>query len=322
MRHVIRVGLLIELTMVPLLTAGEPVTVATVNRTASNWALYTAHALGYFQTEGLDLTLEVAGSSTNLMKGLRDGSILIGHMASGNVIRAVNGGEDFFIAMGVNRPLFTLVTAPEIDSLGELRGKRVGVDNLRSGYVYLVRELLRKAGLGEQDYRVRDVGGVDARYRALLAGELDAALLSVPRDLQAVAQGYRVVSRVDASVDEYTGSVAVARRSWAESHREILVGYLRAYRRALDWLYNPAHEDAAVEILLEHLDIPDSMARDIYRGHILEYRWLVPDGQVSTSGLRTVALQMLPEGSTVESGQLERCVDLSYYEAAIRERRQ
>ena len=291
--------------------------VSVVNQTAANWALYVGQETGRFRQAGLDLQLTVAGSSAALTGALTSGAVDIGHMAAGNVIEASEAGSDLFMFMGLNRPVFSLVVAPAVSAFEQLRGTAIGVDNGRTGYVHLVRAMLRKAGLTDDDYRIDDVGGVDARYRALLAGRVQAALLSVPRDLQAVAVGYRVLAELDESPEVYSGSVAVARRSWAKAHHDDLVSYVRAYRSALAWLYDTGHEAEAARILAARLEIDESLARAIYRHSILERRWLVPDGTVHPSGLAAVTRQMgLMVDRGDETGWFDRYVDLRYVTAA------
>jgi len=46
------------------------------------------------------------------------------------------------------------------------------------------------------------------------------------------------------------GLVGAARRSWAQAHQRQLVGYIRAYRAGLAWLYDRANRAEALAVLL------------------------------------------------------------------------
>jgi ABC-type nitrate/sulfonate/bicarbonate transport system substrate-binding protein len=297
-----------------LTQAGPTMTlrVGVVNQTATNWALYVGAARGYFAAEHLDLQLSVSGASDALSRQLRAGTVEVGHMAAGNVIEAVDAGADVAIVMAVNRPVFTLVGRPGIHELRALRGAAIGVDNGRTGYVHLVRALLRQAGVGDDDYTIKDVGGVDARDKALRSGDVQAALLSVPRDLQALSDGYVRLADVDQAPAVDTGSVAVASRAWIDGHRRELIAYIRAYRASLDWLYEPTHEAEAVGILVSRLAVDPALARQIYRETIIRKEWLLRDGQVKPSGLAAVAAQMGAAGPF----DVRKYVDGRAYEAA------
>jgi ABC-type nitrate/sulfonate/bicarbonate transport system substrate-binding protein len=297
-----------------LAPAPEPLRLALLNRTATNWAIYAGVAHGDFAREGVDLRVTVAGASAAMTAQLLDGSADIGHMAAGNVVEAAIAGRDLTIVMAVNRPLFTLIASPGVTSLAALGGKDVGVDNGRTGYVHLVRALLRRAGVADGDIRISDVGGVDARYTALMAGQVQAALLSPPRDLQAIAQGYLHLADIEQTPDTYTGSVAVVRREWAERHHDVLVAYLRAYRRALTWLYDAGHEAEAVKILSANVDVPESLGRQIYRQTILEKGWLLRDGDVHPSGIAAVAAEM--DGG--KNLSMSSYLDMRYYKESAK----
>src|SRR3989442_14489145 len=47
----------------------------------------------------------------------------------------------------------------------------------------------------------------------------------------------------------YQGLVGAARRSWAQANAEKLIGFIRAYRGGLDWLYVRANRAEALAIL-------------------------------------------------------------------------
>ena len=47
--------------------------------------------------------------------------------------------------------------------------------------------------------------------------------------------------------------VGATRRSWAKDNEKDLIGYIRGYRAALDWLFDPANKAEAIAILRKHL---------------------------------------------------------------------
>jgi ABC-type nitrate/sulfonate/bicarbonate transport system substrate-binding protein len=301
----------------PLLAAPVPVRVSVVSQTATNWVLYAALANGDFARAGLAVTLEVAGSSPKLIAGLHGGTVDVASMAAGHVLDGVEAGRDMFIVMGLNRPIFSLVGAAKYNKVSDLRGAVIGVDQGRTGYVHLVRALLKDAGITADDYRINDVGGVEARYKALLAGEIDVALMTVPQDLLSVEHGYRIIAEIEHQPEAYTGSVAVARREWARANKDTLVAYIRGYRRSLDWLYDPANEAAAVKVLVANVPVDEAVAHRIYRETLLGKGWLLRDGRVHASGLAAVAAQMGLASAPDDPAWLPRFFDPSYFDAAL-----
>ena len=300
--------------------APAPLRLSVLSQTATNWVLYAGLANGDFTREGVDVQMSVAGSSAKLVSALQAGTVDVGSMAAGHVLDAVESGRDMVILMGLNRPIFSLVAASKFSKVSDLRGATIGVDQARTGYVHLVRDLLRDGGISTNDYRINDVGGVEARYKALLAGQIDVALVTVPQDLLAVERGYKVIAAIDRMPEAYTGSVAVSRRQWATANKDVLVAYIRGYRRALAWLYDPKNEQQAVKILAANVPIPEAIGHRIYRETLLEKGWLLRDGRVQASGLAAVARHMELPAAPNDPAWLARFVDSSYMEMALAKR--
>jgi len=85
------------------------------------------------------------------------------------------------------------------------------VSSLGSGPDSLLREILKKHGLdGGRDVAIMAVGSGTARFYALQAGTVDAAMLSVPANLMAQEAGFReLVSFIDQEWIELQGTVNV-----------------------------------------------------------------------------------------------------------------
>ena len=52
-------------------------------------------------------------------------------------------------------------------------------------------------------------------------------------------------------IGRYQGNVAAAKRSWASAHEKDVIGFIRAYVAAIDWLYEAANREEAVHVLTE-----------------------------------------------------------------------
>ena len=107
--------------------------------------------------------------------------------------------------------MFWLYARPELRSVESLKGRKVGVSSIGSGPDSLLRELLKKHGLdGARDVVVLPVGGGTARYFALQAGSVDAAMLSIPANLMAQDAGFRqLVSFIEQEWIELQGTINV-----------------------------------------------------------------------------------------------------------------
>jgi ABC-type nitrate/sulfonate/bicarbonate transport system substrate-binding protein len=219
-----------------------------------NWPIFAAIESGCFARQGIAVELQATTGSMAQMTGLADGAFEIAMTAFDNVVAYVEGqGEapigaqpDFFAFLGSDDSFLSLVAQADISCPADLRGRAVSVDAATTGYAFLLFDMLHHAGLEEGDYAVVLVGGMVQRFDDLRHGGNAATLLSAPYDLLAQRQGLHLLMRVQGP---YQGNVGAARRSWARSHPDLVVAYIRAYLEAVRWLYDPANKPQACAIL-------------------------------------------------------------------------
>src|SRR5687767_14106558 len=162
-----------------------------ISEGTNTWPLYVAQALEFFEREGVTVDVRVIGSSVQQQEALIGGAIDVGFQQADHVVRAVERGADIFIfAPHGHAPDLTLVGAPDVPTIGDLRGRAVAVDGARTGYALLLRRLLRRNGLGESDVVFREIGGSQERFDAMKKGETAASLLNPPFDANLLADGY------------------------------------------------------------------------------------------------------------------------------------
>src|SRR6266542_1127786 len=155
--------------------------------------------------------------------------------------------------MGADQGSLKLVTVPEVKSIADLRGKTVSVDARTTGYAFVLFEILERNGLREPDYKVERAGGVLQRFQALMEKKHDGTLLLSPFEVQAEARGFNTLASASQVLGPYQGLVAGVRRSWAEKNGEALTGYIRAYVRAVEWLYDPANKAETIAVFRKNL---------------------------------------------------------------------
>lgn len=226
-----------------------------------NWPLWAGQSQGFFARNGVEVKLVDTPSSTFQLTGLARGDYEIAVTAIDNLIAYREGqgapgvdGSDLVAVMGGDNGFLKLTALPQINTIADLKGKEVSVDALTTGYAFVLLELLERNGLMlDRDYRTVAAGGVLQRYQQLLEGKHAATLLLSPFDVLAQARGMRVLADASASFGHYQGLVGGVRRSWAQQHREALTGYIRGYRQALDWLYDPANKPAALDLFMKHV---------------------------------------------------------------------
>jgi ABC-type nitrate/sulfonate/bicarbonate transport system substrate-binding protein len=263
-----------------------------------NLAIWAAQRQGFFEDNGVRVILSFTPSSVAAVTGMFEDRFDIAALAIDNVIAYQEGqGEggvtlpdhpDLFAFLAVDDGLLSLVGAPAIQRLADLKGKTLSVDAMTTGFAFVLRELLARAGLADSDVHIASAGGTGNRYRGLVAGKHDATLLRTPFELLARDRGCHVLATAD-GIGPYLGTVAAARRSWASHNEAAVIGYIRGYRAGLAWVSDPKNRAIAEAILVANArDMTPALARRAYDVLLAPHSGLLRDGALDPARIRTV----------------------------------
>ncbi len=293
-----------------------------------NWPIWVAQEKGLFAKNGIEVKLTPTPSSVFQLTNLIDGKFDIAMTAIDNLIAYREGqgevpkpGPDLFAFMGGDNGFLRLVTVPEVKSFGDLRGKTLSVDALTTGYAFVLLEILERNGLlKDRDYATAAAGGVLQRFQALMEKKHAGTLLLSPFEVQAEARGFNRLANATDVLGRYQGLVGGARKAWAEQNREAVIGYIRAFSDAVDWLYDSRNREEAIAIFLKNLPSANAQAAQTAYGVLLS----PTDGfqmkaKMDMEGVKAV-LALRSKYGKPEKGLTdpEKYYDPSFYEAAMR----
>ena len=291
-----------------------------------NWPSFVGQQKGFFERNGITVTLQPTPNSVAQMMGLAEGKFDIAITACDNIVAYVEGqGEapigaqpDFFAFMGSDSGFLSLVVAPEAKRFADLKGKTLSVDARTTGYAFVLYDVLRRNGLAGDDYKIEKVGGMAQRWEALREGKQAGTLLSVPFNILASEQHFNQLAQATKVIGPYQGNVAATRRSWARENKTKVIAFIRGYAQAIDWLYDKANRDEAITILLNNVPMSHGIAERTY-GELLDPKdGFFRDARVSTEGLRTVlALRSRYADTKKKLIDPLKYYDPSYYDTAL-----
>jgi ABC-type nitrate/sulfonate/bicarbonate transport system substrate-binding protein len=293
-----------------------------------NWGLYVAIDRGMFARHGIDVSVLATPNSVAQMTELAQGQFEIAMTAVDNIVAYVEGqGEapigaqpEFFAFMGSDSGFLSLVSRPEIARVSDFAKRTLSVDALTTGYAFVLLEILRRNGLERGDYDICRVGGMVQRFNNLRERNEDGTLLSAPYNILAKDHGLIELVKPTAVLGPYQGNVAAARRPWAESNEAQVVAFIRGYREAIAWLYEPAHREEAISILVRNLpQMPRTVAQASYAELLSPADGFFRDCDISLQGMKCVLDLRSRYGSGARplADPMKYC-DLRYYRSAIR----
>jgi ABC-type nitrate/sulfonate/bicarbonate transport system substrate-binding protein len=192
-------------------------------------------------------------------------------------ISAIQKGADLvIIGNETARVPRALMSRPEVKSVAELKGKILGVTQLKEASTSMVRLLLERDGVKTGDYEIIQLGGTPNRYAALARGAVQATLLAQPADFRAEDQGMNRLASAD-DVFEGPAIVFVARRTWLKENGETARKFLRGAVAGMRWLNEGKNRDQAIDVLAKAIGVtPDLAGRT--------YDLFLKKGVISTDG--------------------------------------
>jgi NitT/TauT family transport system substrate-binding protein len=214
-----------------------------------------AEALGFYEREGVDVTLEyVDGSGQSMQQMLADnGDVAV--VGTGTVLDALEAGNDDVRVIGnVNYGSVFFLSVPEdsdITSAEDLDGRTVGISELSGGEVPVVEGIIRSAGLEPgEDVQLVPIGtGTALAVRAIEEGQVDAFGGSV-NDLIAVeVQGVTLRRILPDVLTTLPGLPVVTKQGVLDAKEDAVIAFMRATTMGQEFgLVNP---DAALSILMD-----------------------------------------------------------------------
>lgn len=192
-----------------------------------------------FQKHGFDVSPVFMGGSPLINSAILAGEFPIGYTAGGAVISSRLAGSDL-IAIGSPLSVLTIDAwaKPDIKSVNDLRGKRIGVTRIGASTYFAALSMLDSAGIKVNEVTFIQNGGVGESLAALIGGRVDASMIGYPFGLRAKAAGFPLLFRpMDSEYGLFPTAVIAARESWLKDlrNRKIAVGFLRALHEGLQF---------------------------------------------------------------------------------------
>ncbi|HLH23247.1 MAG TPA: ABC transporter substrate-binding protein [Chloroflexota bacterium] len=223
---------------------------------------------GFFREEGLDAQMIQIGSSAFAPAMLND-EIDYSTLFGATVRLAAAGAPVKAIMVLNDKPLFYLIAQPGIASVPDLRGQEVGVGPRGGTLDHLARDIFTYYGLDPQtDLVSRSFQQIDGTLPALLAGQIQAAVVPPPLNLQAEAQGMKMLVDAADLFRAASGGVTTTERKLRERPDEVR-GVLRATLRGMEFMRS--HRAPALAEMVSWAGIDAALADGAYDGVVKSF---------------------------------------------------
>ena len=165
----------------------------------------------------------------------------------------------------------------------ELKGKLVSVGGAKDITRLFVERMLEAHGVKPGEFDMTFAGATSARFAALQAGAVDAAILTPPFNFHAQSAGFTLLGNTVDYTDMPFAGIAV-NTTWAKANRETVEKVIRIYNKSIAWLYDPANRDEAVQILMRVSKLKQDDVEKAY-DFLIPGKYFEPTGKISKGKL-------------------------------------
>ena len=295
------------------LAAADRVRLALPAKSMGYLPLFVAVHRGFFKDEDIDIEIPMMLPQL-AHNALLSGEVDYNGVADSALRLAARGAPLKSIFFGSIRPNYFLMAKPQIKSVGELRGKYIGMARSGDTIELAARIALKREGLDLHKDAVPIMIGFPAtRVAALTAGSIDATIAVPPDNVLLKQKGFRELVFLGDSVEFPSNGYATSERQLT-GKRDITKRTLRALYRGL--IFARERPDDSMQIIEREWKVDNAVARESYAALARSFS---RDGTASETGLRFHTQQIQNAEKTIGEIPLNKIVDFRLLEEIRRE---
>ncbi|HEX2929159.1 MAG TPA: ABC transporter substrate-binding protein [Candidatus Binatia bacterium] len=242
--------------------AADKVTISYSSRSYAFLPAQISVAKGFFKDENLEpLLIQMRSQVT--VPALISGEVNY-TLSFGNIIGSAMQGMPFkILAVLTDKPLHSVVGRPEIKTISDLRGKRIGTQRIGGSDHLAAEAILQAKGLDLKEVQFVTLGGDEpVRVEILKKGLVDAICTVPPGPVRLTREGYNLLGGPkDLKVGNPISAVAVT-ETRLKNNRDETKKVLRAILRGLRFMHERKEE--TIQIMGRWLSQTADVARDSY----------------------------------------------------------
>jgi len=218
---------------------------------------YVTQDAGLWKKHDLDTRVVLFEAGSTLAQVARTGEVKFAINSGPTTIASrPQGADSIIVAAAVNTLPYSLVVAKSITKWADLKGKKVGISRFGSGTDTAIRLVCRKFGLDPtKDIIILQGGTQPSRLQALLAGSLDATLVSPPLDLTAKKQGLTILVNIAELGIAYPQLVIETTDRFIRENPKAVKNFLKGFIEGIH--YVASHKDETKKVITKYLKTSD-----------------------------------------------------------------
>jgi NitT/TauT family transport system substrate-binding protein len=214
---------------------------------------------GIFKKHDLDVELLFIPGGPTAAAALMSGEVPITVVGGPAVVSSNLAGSDLVMIAGiVNIFAFQIVTAKGINSYGQLKGKRLGVNRYGASPDVAARFALKHMGIDPTELTILQLGEQSTRLTAMMAGQLDAAVFLPPITTMALKQGMNVLLDLAELQAEFQITGLGSSQRFLKQQRPTAIKFMRAFVEGIH--YFKTHKPESMKTIAKYMKVNDMEA--------------------------------------------------------------
>jgi NitT/TauT family transport system substrate-binding protein len=220
-----------------------------------------AQQKGYMREEGIDLRVIYIAPTTSIQAMLSEDVQFTG-AGSSALVSIARANAPLNVVLATNdRVLQWLLTRPDLTNPKDLKGKRIATTGVAAIATFMLKQILNKHGLdGNKDPLYLDVGQGN-QLTALLAGTMDAAVLSVEQRYVGLDKGMREMFFFGNEVKNSWGTLATTDKLIKENPK-MISSFVRAALKSLRYMRQD--KEGTVAAMMKFAGVSQQQATRVY----------------------------------------------------------
>jgi len=272
--------------------------------------LWVGKDAGLYQKYGADMDLLYIGSSTKSVQALLGGDIDIMYSAAGAVVDANLAGADLvMVGCQYDKGQTSFFTTAPLASIGDLKGKAVGVTRFGAFSDFVARQVLKKYRLQPiKDVALLQLGGTQEIIAGMQNNLVQGGSISLPLTLSARKLGFRELLTTETIGLPFDYGCFIVKNAQLKTKREELKKVLRATIAAYDLaIADPAFAKRTIGKYTRTTD--GATLDETYKENVKDYALRIP--YVSPAGLASIMDFRAESAAEVKKLALEKMYDNS-----------
>jgi NitT/TauT family transport system substrate-binding protein len=282
---------------------------------ANNLPEWLAKDSGIFEKHGLDAEFQTL-TDANSVAAILSGAIQFTPTGASQAVLASSSGADLVIlAVKIRTFPWKFYARPEIKTIEDMRGKKVGITAAGAPYDVGLRMVLPRVGLQpDKDVTFVSAGSIPNVTAALISGALEGTALVVgPDSLKAESQGMRVLFDFADLKASYPLSGITVQRSYMNANPAIVQEYVDSIVEAIALVKRD--KPATVEAIKKYLEITDPTEID----YIYDYfsRIFLSEPLPKPELFKDMVDSLAETNEKVRGFDISKLIDSSYVESSL-----